>query len=88
MDRIVKEGLKRLNNTKNLGLKSLIKANNLQDKILNEYVRNKELASANIEDKTINNLLYIFLFIFNPLILLLHHLPYQTIPILLNFLIL
>lgn len=34
---IVKEGLKRLNNTKNLGIKSLIKANNLQDKILNEY---------------------------------------------------
>ncbi|MEQ8155272.1 MAG: single-stranded-DNA-specific exonuclease RecJ [Clostridiaceae bacterium] len=34
---IVKEGLKRLNNTKNAGIKALIKENNLQDKKISEY---------------------------------------------------
>ena len=34
---IVKEGLKLINNTKNLGLKELIKANNLQDKTISAY---------------------------------------------------
>ena len=34
---IVKEGLKKLNTTDNLGLKALIEANNLKDKKINEY---------------------------------------------------